>query len=99
MEAPPKPNFGEACNGCGVCCIAVPCSLARDFVGAFEGPCPALEHEDGRYWCGLVRNPHKHMIGIKDKPWGDEVIRDILMASGAFGIGCDSVLRGEAMEF
>lgn len=85
-----KPDFGSPCNGCGVCCIAVPCPLARDLCGAFEGPCPALEFDAGRYWCGLIRNPHKHIPGLSEKPWSDETIRELILSSGAFGVGCDS---------
>lgn len=85
-----KPAYGDPCNGCGLCCIAVPCVLARDFCGAFEGPCPALELDDGRYWCGLLRSPHKYIPGLEGKPWADEFIRSSIMASGAFNVGCDS---------
>lgn len=50
-----KPAFGAPCNGCGFCCKAIPCRVARDLIGAREGPCPALEFEDGRDWALL---PH-----------------------------------------
>lgn len=85
-----KPNFGEACNGCGTCCKAVPCPVARDVIGAREGPCPALEFDDGRHWCGLIRNAHKHIFGLEDKPWASEPIREMLLASGAWQGQCDS---------
>lgn len=88
--AAPKPRFGDPCNGCGVCCIAVPCVLARDLVGAVEGPCPALEHDGARYWCGLLRAPHKYVIGLSEKPWADDILIRTIETSGAFGRGCDS---------
>lgn len=90
VEAPPKPSYGAPCNGCGVCCKAIPCVLARDLIAAVEGPCPALEWEDGRYWCGLLRAPHRHIYGLEAKPWADPVIRALILESGAFGVGCDS---------
>lgn len=90
MNAPAKPSFGSPCNGCGYCCKAIPCVLARDMIGAREGPCPALEHDDGRYWCGLIRAPHKHIYGLQEKPWADPTIREAILATGAFGVGCDS---------
>ncbi|MPM20176.1 hypothetical protein SDC9_66605 [bioreactor metagenome] len=88
--APEKPRHGQPCNGCGVCCKAIPCILARDLIGAVEGPCPALEHDEGRYWCGLLRGAHRHIPSLREKPWADPVIRDTIMESGAFGVGCDS---------
>lgn len=39
----------EPCVGCGHCCQQLPCHLA-----AGHNPCIALQHHDGRYWCGLV---------------------------------------------
>lgn len=26
-----------------------------------KGPCPALEYEHGRTWCGLIRHPRKYL--------------------------------------
>lgn len=54
---PKKPLFGEPCNGCGYCCTTQPCQLAADFLNCHAGPCVALEHKDGRTFCGFVRNP------------------------------------------
>lgn len=87
---PSKPAYGAPCNGCGLCCRTIPCVLARDLIGAVEGPCPALEYEDDRAWCGLLRTPHRHIPGLRDKPWADGEIRKTLLATGAFGCGCDS---------
>lgn len=88
--APPKPAFGAPCNGCGACCRAVPCLIARDLLGAFDAPCPALEFDAGRYWCGLVRNPAAHILALRGHERAGAVIRDALLATGYFGIGCDS---------
>lgn len=86
-----KPKFGTACNGCGLCCLIEPCSLAIEFVTSdTTGPCPALEKEDDRFWCGLLRRPHHYIEELKEKPWVDGPIQEILLASGAFGAGCDS---------
>lgn len=52
--APLKPAYGAPCNGCGACCRAVPCRMARDLVGAFDAPCPALEHDGARYWAAAM---------------------------------------------
>ena len=90
LSAPEKPAYGDPCNGCGMCCLAVPCVLAEEFIGAKEGPCPALEWDDGRYWCGLLRNAHKHIPGLEGKPWADDHIRELVLQTKAFGVGCDS---------
>ena len=56
-----KPKFGDRCNGCGLCCAAELCEVAEMvFIGA-AAPCPALEWEDGRAWCGMIRHPSRHM--------------------------------------
>lgn len=55
-----------------------------------EGPCPALEWREGRYWCGLLAGGHRHVPGLRDTPWVDPVIRDMVLQTGAFGVGCDS---------
>ena len=83
-----KPRLGEPCNGCGMCCRMVPCELAREMLGAPIGkPCPALESEDGRYWCGLVRDPVR-WLGIPE--WGKEYTADMIATALGVGRGCDS---------
>lgn len=61
-DGPKKPALSDPCNGCGLCCVATPCAVALDFVPEAKAghPCPALEWQDGRSWCGMVRNPAKH---------------------------------------
>jgi len=60
--APPKPASGEPCNGCGVCCAYEPCPVAMVFLFQRKGACRALlwQEEEGRYACGMVRQPHRH---------------------------------------
>lgn len=86
-----KPAFGAPCNGCGLCCLIEPCILAIEFLEApAAARCPALEWEEGRFWCGLLRTPHRYIDGLQGKPWADEFLRETIMASGAFDVGCDS---------
>jgi hypothetical protein len=59
-------------------------------IDAGPGRCPALEWEGGRFWCGLVRYPHKHIAGLEEKPWADEPIREMILGTGAFCGVCDS---------
>lgn len=50
-----KPRYGEACNGCGLCCSLSLCQVALTAFGYTQkAPCPALEYHDGRSWCGFV---------------------------------------------
>ena len=58
-EAPGKPMPGEACNGCGVCCLAEPCPLGRLLSGQAQGACDALQWDAAhrRYQCGAVGDP------------------------------------------
>ena len=85
-----KPLKGQPCNGCGLCCLMVPCPVADHFLNVSTGSCPALEFEDGRYWCGILRNAHKHIPGMSEKPWADEYFREMLMETGGWQGVCDS---------
>ncbi len=69
-QAPAYPGYrAEACNGCGLCCLTVPCvvssrlGLWRDGVG-----CRALSFEAGRYWCDVIRAPERVSTRIRKMP-------------------------------
>lgn len=57
--APDKPALGQACNGCGVCCLAEPCPVGIVVTRRRSGPCKALvwNAADSRYRCGVVAEP------------------------------------------
>jgi hypothetical protein len=96
---PIKPAFGQPCNGCGYCCAAEPCGIAREFIGADDqGPCPALECEGGRFSCGMIVRPLAYLgraaglHGAADAPPGGadaQIGRQIAEALGA-GRGWDA---------
>jgi hypothetical protein len=86
--APEKPKFGEPCNGCGYCCAAETCDLAREFMGNPPAPCPAMEFEAGRFWCGLARTPSKY-IGFDKRT--DASVAPLIADALGFGRGCDAV--------
>jgi len=44
----------KPCVGCGFCCKKTPCMAAYK-EGATEAPCPFLESDSVRHWCGLIR--------------------------------------------
>lgn len=82
-----KPTFGDSCNGCGLCCAVKPCALSVEYLGSEIGPCEALEWEDGRAWCGLVRNPSRY---INTPTFGDVLIGGLVASALGVGVGCDS---------
>ena len=55
-DAPPKPAWGEPCNGCGVCCLAEPCPIGILVSARRCGACRALAWDDPaqRYVCGVL---------------------------------------------
>ena len=61
--APPKPDYGAGCNGCGVCCAAEPCPVAHVFLFQLSGKCRALlwQDEASRYVCGMVVCPDRYL--------------------------------------
>ncbi|MCJ2132717.1 hypothetical protein MKK69_01310 [Methylobacterium sp. J-026] len=91
QRLPVKPAKGAACNGCGYCCAEEPCHLAVEYIGAgTEGPCPALEFEENRAWCGLVRHASRYMDLPND--WADAVLGEMFAAALGAGRGCDADL-------
>ena len=94
---PAKPPKRAPCNGCGFCCRMVRCYYAVELIGHGPAPCPALEYEGGRAWCGLLRDPMKWIATERlEGPWPSEVILVVaelqtrLAAGLAVGSGCDS---------
>ncbi len=60
---------------------------AVEFLGATTGPCPAMEFDAGRFWCGLVRNSSSYL----DMPaFGDPVVGAIFAQALGVDRGCDS---------
>lgn len=87
---PQKPARGARCNGCGMCCAVEPCRLAAELLNCTKGPCIALERDETRTYCGLVRRPAHYMFG-QDVP-ESETGRFSVMLASMLGIGteCDA---------
>jgi hypothetical protein len=85
-DAPAKPVWGAACNGCGVCCLAEPCPVGIVVSARVRGPCRALRWDEPtrRYRCGLVTAPR--------------VLVRLAARWIAAGRGCDSSAQVEAVR-
>lgn len=93
--APAKPAPGAACNGCGVCCCAVPCPVSRVLLGHRHGTCPALSWRDNdrRYVCGMIKQPATFLRWLPPR-WEAAASRRFARWVAA-GIGCDSDIESE----
>ncbi|WP_295753635.1 hypothetical protein [Undibacterium sp.] len=62
-EAATKPQPGQACNACGVCCASEPCPVARAFLWQFRGACQALVWSAAKrqYRCGMLLEPSNYL--------------------------------------
>ena len=89
QRMPVKPAKGEGCNGFGYCCAEEPCAIAVEYIGAgAEGPCPALEFDEGRAWCGLVRHASQYLDLPND--WADKILGEMFATALGAGRGCDA---------
>jgi len=79
VAAPEKPEVGERCNGCGVCCASEPCPLGMLLSRRRHGACAAPEWDEAasRYICGALRSGPR---------WWRSLARRWIGA----GRGCDS---------
>ena len=83
-KAPGYPGYkAPECNGCGLCCLTVPCAVASQFGLWKDGRGRALRFAAGRYWCDAVINPRR--VSVRLTKYSKAVIMD---AMGA-GAGCD----------
>jgi hypothetical protein len=91
-SAPPKPDYGEACNGCGVCCLTEPCPLGQLVSLRRRGACSALVwHEPGSlYRCGMVEDPRAQLRWLPR--WLAPVMRRLALRWIASARGCDCTL-------
>jgi hypothetical protein len=93
QAAPPKPAVGQPCNGCGVCCAAETCPVARVFLLQWRGACRALTWNDAEqhYRCGLLESPQAYLRGWP--AWLEVWVRRGVRRWIAVGVGCDSVVE------
>lgn len=98
-EAPPKPEVGAPCNGCGLCCLAEPCPVGVLVTRRTQGVCKALEwsSSSARYECGVLKHPTRHLGLPGLSRWSamsllNRLLRRWAARMIAAGIGCDADL-------
>ena len=93
-DAPLKPVWGAACNGCGVCCLAEPCPVGMLISRKRRGACDALRWDGaaGRYRCGLLAEPETYFRLAWLAPLGLRWARRMISA----GSGCDADMTIDA---
>jgi hypothetical protein len=100
-DAPAKPVLGQACTGCGVCCLLEPCPLGILLSRRRRGACKALrwEVELSIYRCGAVTVPALVMQSVLPAacrglaPVLAPIVEWLARRWIAAGQGCDSALE------
>jgi hypothetical protein len=95
---PEYPGHSNPCNGCGICCIAEQCPVSVKQFGVAQ-VCPALQFEDGRFWCGLMKDPltlGADMDGLLEG-FDNEVVALAYRQWIGGDKGCDSENDGEVV--
>ncbi|WP_374339239.1 hypothetical protein [Leeia sp.] len=95
-EAPHKPQMGQPCNGCGVCCAAELCPLARLRFLKRQGPCPALQWRGTQYGCGMLLAPERYLPFAAW--WRSRLGQRCLRRWLGVGVGCDADCEVSAEE-
>jgi hypothetical protein len=89
-QAPAYPGYGQACNGCGLCCLWRPCPLGVAITRRVRGPCRALVWSplSNAYRCGLLTSPRSFVRWLPAR-----LVQRIARRWIAAGAGCDAQLR------
>lgn len=103
--APRKPAPGQACNGCGVCCLVEPCPLGQLLSRRRHGACAALRWDtvSSLYRCGALSEPEavlRAALATWPARWMRPGLLPLLRWQArrwiAAGQGCDCTLEPEA---
>jgi hypothetical protein len=100
--APFKPRPGQACNGCGVCCLAAPCPLGMLLSGRSHGACQALRWDEHQhlYRCGALLRHEPADPGVLPRPlrFLSRPLSVLAQRWIATGTGCDSSLEVQQLH-
>jgi len=99
-EAPAKPELGQPCNGCGLCCLSEPCPVGVLASRRRQGACAALRWsaDSGRYVCGMLDRPWQELgaertWALDPGSWPNRALARLCRRWIAAGIGCDADLQ------
>jgi len=95
-DSPPKPGWGQPCNGCGICCAAEPCPIGIIVSGRRVGACSALQWNplESRYRCGVLAKS----AALTAPNWLTGVATRLASRLIAAGTGCDCALEPDASK-
>lgn len=82
--------YKHRCVQCGRCCKNIVCDLGVIFLATTDIPCPALQFDGKKYWCGLITKTGEYVfpeLGLTVKQY--ETIKNHLLKVNNFGEGCD----------
>lgn len=91
----PKPEFGQPCNGCGICCMITQCAVSVAMFGEHE-LCPALQKAGRSFACGLMVNTADYVPDIT--AWGGKTLTETFTLMIGAGIGCDGTLEDDETD-
>lgn len=97
--APAKPAVGQACNGCGLCCLYQPCPVGMVISRSRHGPCQALAwvEQESLYRCGLLQKFEPSSVSDTGKvvlrPPLQRLLHRVVRRWIAAGHGCDADLQ------
>ena len=88
-KAPEYPGYkAPECNGCGLCCLTVPCAVSGQFGLWKDGRCRALRFAAGRYRCDAIINPRRVSVRLARHK------KAIIVGAMGAGEGCDHRAAG-----
>ena len=87
----PKP-----CTRCGLCCQSVTCELGQIILHVDAHTlCPALEEQDGEYFCGFITRTGKFFSSLVDsEAWKEDLMRHWVSQILGIGYGCTNEAKG-----
>lgn len=82
----------RSCNHCGQCCLAISCQISQILFYIGENDrCPAIEEQEGLYYCGLIQNTSKYVTElVGGEEWKAKFLKSEFSKMLGISYGCDS---------